>query len=142
MSAAGKKVSSVKVEKAVDQHGKESRVQVVRVQAYPIDGALVKVEGQPAIPIQIVRLTEVGFLAKLFGYMKVGDTYNVSFKIPVLETRIAESVRVIKTYESLDGYSALPGAKKGITVEFHFKNVSDASRSGVKEFISKIGQKG
>jgi hypothetical protein len=135
-----KKIASVTMQKTVDSSGKETHVQVLKIQAYPIEGALVRAEGKPAEPFHVLKLTEIGFIGKYWGFLKTGQTLTVSFNIPVVDVRVSETVRVIKTYESTAPVSPTSG-KRAITVEMHFKSLSENSRPGIREFVRRIGQK-
>lgn len=139
---AAKKISSIKLKTAVDSKGNETQVQIIKIQAYPIEGKLDREDGKPPIPIHVVKVTDVGVMAKFFGYLKVGDNLKIQFELPVVNISVSENVRVIKTYESLDGYKAVPGMKKGVIVELHFRGLSEDAKNGIRDFVKRIGQKG
>ena len=123
---------------------KES-VKIEKVQPYPIATIVSRVEitaNQPAIEGDTIRVEDFGVLFKTKArFFKLGDYYMVNFEIPVLKTQVVEEVRVVKTKESYE--TLVPGTpqEKVVTVEFHFKGLSEESKKAIRNFTFRIGQK-
>lgn len=73
-------------------------VVVKKVRAFPIKGQIKGADGV-ALPISILKLAEVGFLAELQPTaMQPGDRFEVSFEIPVEHWTVNSSIKVVKLY--------------------------------------------
>lgn len=116
---------------------------VNKVAPYPIEGHLIKVEGQPAVIVSILKLTEVGFLCKVKGHhFKVGENLSMKFVLPVLQKVFNESVKVVKTYESLDHYVRGGKTEKLLTLELHFLSLSGDKATVLKDFVNRTQPQG
>jgi hypothetical protein len=114
---------------------------VRHVAPYPISIRVIKAEGQPPIEGAIVKLTEVGFLMKVKGpqLFHVGDQYRLGFDLPATHAAVQTTGKVIKTY---DGYETAGGHQvKVLTVEIHFKSLSDSHRAEIEKYLVQSGQK-
>ena len=120
-------------------------VKVEKVQPYPIATLVSRVEAagnHPPIDGETIRVEDFGVLFKTKArFFKLGDYYMVNFEIPVLKIQVIEEVRVVKTKESYE--TLVPGTaqEKVVTVEFHFKGLSEESKKAIRNFTFRIGQK-
>lgn len=114
---------------------------VKKVAPYPIETQITRQAGQAPIKAQILKLTEIGFMAQIDAsqYCKVGDTYEVSFVLPALGETIQGAAKVIKIYASV----AVKGSQavKFKTVEMHFRNLAAPYRSHIDNYLVQSGQK-
>ena len=119
--------------------------EILKIQPYPIESIVARMnspENTPAIDGQIIRVEEFGVLFKTPArFFKMGDYYVVNFELPVMKTVIAEEVRVVKSKESYEVSVAEGKNLKIVTVEFHFKALSDEARLAIRGFMFRIGQK-
>lgn len=124
-------------------------VAVKLVKAYPIPCAVFRAEGQPLIPCEILKLTEIGFLIRIGSehLLRVSDKLHCQFHLPVEDTLVQSHVKVIKTYLGLGSSAkahASPGhisGEKVSTVELHFVGLPVRLNEEIQKFIRTIGQK-
>jgi hypothetical protein len=115
----------------------DPKVKVVKIKPYPIPCTLKKGEAGAPIKCEIVRLEVSGFIFKTSNiYFKTGDEYQSEFELPVLNNKIVEKIRIMKTYEVATGRPGRP-----ITVEAHFRDPVPKCEDVIRQFNLKIGQK-
>ncbi len=116
-------------------------IAVKKVAPYPIPADIFKAEGQPPLRIQIVKLTDFGFLAKAEAvhFYQVGENYQLQFSMPLTHDTIRSSVKVIKTYDAIESIVGTEKIKL-YTVEFHFLNIAEIQKILIQQFLVKIGQ--
>lgn len=114
---------------------------VVHVAPYPIPVQLVKTEGQPPIKGAILRMTEIGFLAKVDGahFFTVGETWHLNLELPASHAPVKTDGKIIKTY---DGLERVGGTQVKIkTVEIHFKSLTGEQRNNIENYLVQSAQK-
>jgi len=120
----------------------EEKAKIVRVAPYPIEGNLIKAEGQPPVPCKIARVEEIGLIFKAVKYLfRPGEEFKCSFEIPTLKTKVFETIKIIKTYENMEAYVPKGNKERVMTVEAHFKSPPLEVRQAIRKFTAKIGQK-
>ena len=120
----------------------EEKVQVKRVQPYPINAVLsVQAEvGTSGIKCKIVKLVESGFLCRSENpNFIVGTNYYAGFELPVSHIRFKEQVKVIKTYDGIITDQNKTNAKQYL-VEFHFLSITSDVKEKIRRFCRGIGQ--
>lgn len=88
---------------------------------------------------QIIRLTTAGFQLNL-GQTRllIGESYQVHFQIPLYDTVIKESVKVIKTYTTFKDNQI---GEKIYLAELHFLQLDPKSKMDIDRFEKAIKQK-
>jgi|GEM_PF-1449110 len=115
-------------------------VKVKKVTPYPFRVDLVRSEGAPPIPGEIVKIVEVGFLAKVQApIFKVGENWSASFEIPVLRASLKAAVKVMKTYDAHEKFEE-KNSIKSYLVEFQFLQIGDEGKNAIAQFCRAIGQ--
>lgn len=116
--------------------------QVKKVRAFPIPvnltlGAAGTSPAAPPIPMNIVKLTQQGFLAETqVASMKLGEKGQVQFEIPVSHDAINEACVIVKHYShwvEKDG-----GQVPGFLIEAHFHQLSEAALKKITSFLSSL----
>lgn len=142
----------------------DRKVVVKKVAAYPIATQLVIESSGSVIPGQIVRLTQSGFLVEVDDLsVKLGKEYEVRFKLPASDRRLAEKVKVVKTYDRYNqgGLTLSQSAKQSTEggkespvdvsvsasqskikrlAEMHFLRISLEEKKWIRDFIMSIHQ--
>ena len=115
---------------------------VKKVAPYPIHIEIAQAEGIPPLNGQILKLTDVGFLMRVYTahFYKVGENYSVYFEIPVVGFPVEAVARVIKTYDAMEA-TAKNQTTKMYTIEMHFKALPSQDRLNINNFLVKSGQK-
>lgn len=114
----------------------DENLQKVKVTPYPIDCVLIKAEGQPAIPCQIVRVEDVGMIFKAIKhFFRPGEEYKCDFEVPVLKTDVSSTIKIIKTYEHVEAYIPTGTKERVMTVEAHFKGLQTEAKQAIQKFV-------
>ncbi len=130
-------------------------VVVKKVRPFPIP-AQIKTASGATLPIQIVKLTTLGFLAEIApSPLQPGEKFEVSFEFPVLHERLTETVVMVKLYQSWGATSAAPASPQpnpeadggnpsrrssiGIVqlIEMHFVGLSLQGRRNIDSYLSQ-----
>lgn len=115
---------------------------VVRISPYPFGVDLLKMEGQPPMKGQVVKLTEIGFLMKVdtLNFYKVSEKYQLNFVLPVMEVSIRSQGKVVKTYDGIEQFNKETN-KKQYLVEIHFIELPSNAKTSISNYLHKSGQK-
>jgi hypothetical protein len=115
---------------------------VNRVAPYPFKIEVLASETALPIVANIMKITDQGFLMRLTAphHFIVGQAHLVRFSLPVDRGFVNTSVRVVKTYDSVQAINAKEFAKV-FTIEMHFTALSKENREQILKFIKAIGQK-
>jgi hypothetical protein len=137
-------------------------VKIKKVKAFPIAGQLKT--SAAAFPIQVVKLTQLGFLAEITASMlQPGEKFESIFELPVLHRPINEQVVLIKLYNQWGGnLAAMSPAATGSTapappansettnsgvssspavlrlIEVHFVALSESGRGNIVNFLNTL----
>jgi hypothetical protein len=115
----------------------DSKVKIVKVKPYPIDCLLKKSETAPPIKCDILKLETSGFIFKINNtYFKVGDEFICEFILPVMNKKVIEKIKIVKTYQA-----ATTDVSRPTTVEVHFKDQVHKFEDDIRKFIFQIDQK-
>lgn len=114
---------------------------IKKVSPYPIMATLTKSDAPTPFKINIVKMTNIGFLAKVdtSHFYQVGEKYEANFSLPVLEYNIHTTIKVIKTYDAIESIVGTEKVKM-YTVEMHFWQINGADRKVIEQYLNKIGQ--
>ncbi len=113
------------------------KVQVKKVQAYPIAASLALANG----PAQgkILKLTQMGFLIELATpFLQAGDKLEVTFETPVLHKTVKETCVVIKLYNKHTG--SKEGGVQHIA-EIHFKPLTPVGKTAITSFLNLLASR-
>jgi hypothetical protein len=116
---------------------------VKKVRPFPFPAQIILKEGTPPVAVDIMKLSELGFLMQTRGsqIFKVGSEMFVDFEIPVLHLPVKSKVKVIKTYDIMATNLGEAKLEKRYTVEMHFKMIPLECKDYITRFLKKIGAK-
>lgn len=132
---------------------------VKKVKPFPIPGQIKAASGA-TFPIQIMKLTNLGFLAEIApAPIQPGEKFEVHFEFPVLHRFLTELVVMVKLYQSWGASSSsLPqasSAKEGENtsqsqqqpaashvgivqlIEMHFLGLSAEGRKNIDTYLAQ-----
>lgn len=124
-----------------ENDSENNEFKIRKIPPYPILAQLVRLDLPGASYMaHIVKLTEHGFLMKVeSSVFKVGDSYQVSFSLPLLGNTITSQSKVIKTYDAIESVVGKE-LKKLYTVEIHFKDLPAKDKPIIKSYLIRSGQ--
>lgn len=136
------KPSDQAISEADAEYSKDGDGVIKRISPYPFSVDLLKVEGQPALKGQIVKLTDVGFLMKVdtLNFYRISEKYQLSFILPVMEVPVRSQGKVVKTYDGLEQFKK-ESSKKQYLVEIHFIELPSNAKTSINNYLAKSGQK-
>ncbi len=109
-----------------------------KVKPYPILATLDR--GGQKITVDIHKVARIGFICDLRGHIvKVKETFQVAFEIPVLGRHVFAEAFVVKTYDRALSVGQPPAIQR--LAEFHFVSLSSEQANGIEAFIRSIKQK-
>lgn len=115
-------------------------VRIKKVTPYPFPVDLVKLDPSPPIRGEIVKIVEVGFLAKVKApIFKVGENWNATFEIPASHALLKAAVKVMKTYDAHEKFEEKSSVKSYL-VEFQFLQMGEEGKVAIGQFCRAIGQ--
>lgn len=117
-------------------------IEVKKVSPYPFEVQLTKAEGVPPSKGMIVKMTDFGFLMRVESiHCKVGENYQLSFMLPVLDTSVRAQGKVVKTYDGIEQMNKKDASKKHYIVELHFIELPSTAKTSINNYLVKSGQK-
>ena len=140
-----------------DPQNKSAPLAVSKIPPYPIAVEIFMLESEPSekgnppkkekpMKGSIVKMTDIGFLMKVetIRFYKVGETFIVQFRLPVVNADVRCQGKVVKTYDAVESIVAQGTSQKVeklYTVEIHFKNIIAKEKTAIHSYLIKSGQK-
>lgn len=112
-----------------------------KVKPYPI-AALLDLNGT-LIPAEILKLTNIGFIAKTSQtvHLKVAQNLKTTFKVPLELAEHTVQIKVVKTWDHIEEAISNKEFKKFYMMEMHFVQPSSVLLAQIFRFTTRIGQK-
>ena len=128
---------------------KEKKVVVKKVSPYPFSATLTG-EGNP-LQAKVQKVTTRGVFVEVGNQLlKLNQTFQISFRLPVFDVAVYTPCRVVKFLDAVlppteEQVKALqPGEKLKPNIqhlaEMHFLDISESHREGIKKFCLRINQ--
>jgi hypothetical protein len=118
----------------------DSQAKTTKVPAFPFKATVYKAEAGPGVDILVVNMNRHGILCRFEDpvFFTTGHSHRVFFQLPVLNMKVDNLAKVVKTYDTLDVGKSTPG-KRLFMVEFHFSSLSLLEQKSIYEYLKLAG---